>query len=152
MTNQTVATNALLTMWVDVLAEQDRFVRATAITDLNIPDGYPDDGKDYEFVPEDQANVVTSKVKGSNNLHAPVLDIDIPHRLVPSSTPGHSHLYLDVVITKEKYFRLLKVLADCGIIEDGYFNCSEARGFTSVRKEGVVKTDDERKPKDIPHE
>lgn len=30
-------------------------------------------------------------------LHAPTLDVDFPCELVPSSTPGHFHRYIDAV-------------------------------------------------------
>ena len=50
----------------------------------------------------DQANVVSSLQSGtepgSRAQHYPVLDLDLPAVLVPSSTPGHSHLYIDLPI------------------------------------------------------
>jgi hypothetical protein len=41
------------------------------------------------------AQVVSSEIYDTDR-HAPVLDIDVPAYLVPSSTPGHSHLYIYV--------------------------------------------------------
>jgi hypothetical protein len=89
-------------------------------------------------LPSGEHNVVTSSL-GRADLHAPVLDIDIPHTLVPSSTPGHSHLYLDVEMTWAQYERLLEVLADVGIIEKGYYLASQARGFTAARLPWIKK-------------
>ena len=50
-----------------------------------------------------EADIVSSEVahtKGykaltQKQLHTFVVDIDLPATLVPSSTPGHSHLYID---------------------------------------------------------
>ena len=63
-----------------------------------------------------RAEWVSSIIPGKN-MHAPILDIDVPAALVPSSTPGHSHLYLDVPMTWRQYKRLLKALARAGVIE-----------------------------------
>lgn len=87
------------------------------------------------------AEVVTSEVIQSQNenialtngLHSPVLDIDIPAHLVPSSTPGHSHLYFDHLMTWRQYKRFLKALAKVGILENGYVKASIRRGHTAVR-------------------
>lgn len=88
----------------------------------------------------DDANLVGSLlIDGSG--HRPVLDIDFPARLVPSKTEGHYHLYLDgVVLSDDQYQKLLLVLAEVGILEQGYVNASIERGMTRVRlPEGVGK-------------
>jgi hypothetical protein len=89
----------------------------------------------YRFLPPLLANLVSSEVKGKTDVHRPVLDIDVPAYLVPSSRPGHSHLYVNVEISEDKYFNLLDVLADCGILEKGYAGVSRARGASAVRVE-----------------
>lgn len=86
---------------------------------------------------EAQANLVASLTE--DGFHAPVIDLDIPARLVPSSTEGHSHLYIDVDLTWYAYRRLLRALCEAGIIEQGYLNASEDRGMTMVRKPGVKR-------------
>lgn len=85
----------------------------------------------------EEANVVTSLY--ALDLHRPVLDLDLACELVPSSTPGHYHLYINKSMTWAKYRRLLEVLAEVGIIEPGYAKASIARGFSAVRLPGVVK-------------
>lgn len=100
----------------------------------------------YRFLPPRlSANLVSSKVKTegdeANDLHRPVLDIDVPAYLVPSSRPGHSHLYIDVEIPEDKYFNLLDALADCGILEKGYAGVSRARDASAVRLPWVQKID-----------
>lgn len=86
-----------------------------------------------------QANLLSSNIPGKPGKHAPCLDIDIPHKYVPSSTEGHGHIYFDVEVDEEKYYRLLDVMAECGIIESGYVAASKRKGGTYLRPEGVVK-------------
>jgi hypothetical protein len=71
--------------------------------------------------PEPGASVVASTIEGSDSLHTIMLDLDVPATLVPSSTPGHSHLYIDVPL------------------EDGYVSASIERGHTALRLPGVKK-------------
>jgi tryptophan 2,3-dioxygenase len=85
-----------------------------------------------------EANVITSEIQNSD-LHAPVLDMDIPCALVPSSTPGHFHLYIEKPMTWRTYKRLLKALGRAGILEDGFVQASLSRGYTSVRVPWVKK-------------
>src|SRR5256885_2546643 len=97
----------------------------------------------------DAAQVVTSLAKhlgqGSpehpdwKHWHLPVIDIDLPVYAVPSTTPGHSHLYIDKLLVWDDYVKLLLVLADVGIVEPGFVSASESRGFTSVRLPWVRK-------------
>lgn len=93
----------------------------------------------------EQATVVTSETEKptlSNQWmpkHKPVLDIDLPVIVVPSSTPGHHHLFIDKEMTWENYEKLLKVLAEVGIIEEGYLGAALMRGHTAVRLQGVTK-------------
>ena len=91
-----------------------------------------------EDVPEGaEANVVTSlvgKVDGVE-LHAPVVDVDLSCRLVPSRTEGHFHLYLDQVMTWAQYKALLWGLLTAGVIEEGYYSAAMAQGMTCVRRQ-----------------
>lgn len=75
------------------------------------------------------------------NLHRPVLDLDFPAALVPSSTPGHFHLYLDKEMTWSDYKYLICAFETVGLIEKGYKEASLAREFTSVRLPWVKKAD-----------
>lgn len=102
----------------------------------------PVDGRDREVASIEDAHVVSS-LHGANpeNRHAVVLDIDHPTWLVKSSTPGHYHLYIDVPdgISWSNYAKLLRQLAACNVIEEGYFNASLARGHSDVRLPWVHK-------------
>jgi hypothetical protein len=96
-----------------------------------------------EMVQEKDANLIGSLVRGKigdfNSIHMPVLDIDFPAELIPSSTPGHFHLYLNKEVQWDKYYRLLQGLAEAGIIEEGYMRAAHHHGGTFVRKPGIKK-------------
>lgn len=113
-------------------------------------DGSDDwDGDRTEADVSTGANCVSSQLLdesifwGDNKHHKVLLDLDVPAYLVPSSQPGHSHLYIDVIVEEERYFRLLDSLAECGVIEHGYASASRRKGGTFLRlpwikKEGVA--------------
>ena len=94
-----------------------------------------------ERTPDDEYNLIGSRTNTMIERHLPVLDLDIPHKYVESSTYGHGHLYLDVSLTWQEYKALLKVLRDLRIIEEGFYKVSIARGMTQVRKPGFGKGD-----------
>lgn len=93
------------------------------------------------------ATVITSRVAGQDvaivntplERHKVVLDIDLPAELVPSSTEGHFHLYIDREVAWADYEELLWAMAKCGLIEDGYVSASVARGHTAARLPWVQK-------------
>lgn len=91
-----------------------------------------------------EANIATSIREdigdpSAKPVHALLIDLDVPAWLVPSSTPGHSHLYVDVAIQEDAYFRLLRELANCGVIQNGYAGSSIHRGGTALRLPWVKK-------------
>lgn len=81
--------------------------------------------------------------RAGEDRHMVVLDIDWPAHLVESSTPGHSHLYIEVPngIPAPLYFDLLDALQRAGVIEEGYSEVSQKRGHTDVRLPWVSKAD-----------
>lgn len=85
------------------------------------------------------SNVFSSERKDQPGKHALILDIDHPCELIPSSTPGHFHLYVDVAMDWVTYSKLLIALMDAGVIEEGYAMASLARKGTYLRKPGVLK-------------
>lgn len=86
----------------------------------------------------EDANLVCSDT-GNGTFHRPVVDLDIPCRLVPSSTSGHFHLYVDVDVSREKYFALLDALVEAGLVSTGYVLAARERGYTAVRPPHVKK-------------
>lgn len=85
------------------------------------------------------ANISTSIREDVEDHHALLLDLDVPAWLVPSSTEGHSHLYVDVSIPTVTYYALLDALSDAGVIQHGYANASKHRGGTALRLPWVKK-------------
>lgn len=102
-----------------------------------IKDSYHGDSEVRTQVTEDKATLVSSLL--TNGKHYPTLDIDMPAKLVPSSTPGHFHLYIDCEMSWWRYRRLLKALMKAGVIERGYYKANKSRKATFVRKPGVMK-------------
>lgn len=107
----------------------------------------PDEYEDPHLPTDDMAaaDVVTSATK-DGRAHRPFLDIDFRAELIPSTTPGHFHLYLDKEMSWPKYRRLLNVLAEVGILERGYVNASIDREYTSVRLPWVKKPEPKPQP------
>lgn len=104
-------------------------------------DGYEEDAREKidNFT---KANAISSirNDKMFGERHAILIDLDVPAYLVDSSTPGHSHLYIDVSITKHQLFRILEALTDCGVVQSGFTNVSITRGHTSLRLPWVNKS------------
>jgi hypothetical protein len=71
--------------------------------------------------------------------HTIVLDIDHPAALVPSTTEGHFHLYIDVPLQWDVYCRLMIAMSDAGVLEPGYVDASINRGASFLRLPGVKK-------------
>jgi hypothetical protein len=106
---------------------------------INSFNGSYSDPVTYDIVKDPKnANLISSEVAGTLT-HKPILDIDLPCKLISSTHAGHHHLYIDKVLSWETYVELLNALAKCGIIQDGYRNASKARGFSSVRLPWIKK-------------
>lgn len=96
----------------------------------------------------ERAEAVSSRVRDRRDwtaaginaaLHRPLLDLDFPAAVIPSSTEGHCHLYIDKLLTWDQYERLLDVMAEIGLLEDGYVKASKARRCTFLRLPWVKK-------------
>lgn len=98
----------------------------------------PTNDRVEETNPGDADLVCSDLVHGQK--HKPVIDFDVPVTLVPSGTPGHSHLYIDVPVNAHFYFKMLDAMADAGVVERGFANLSRERGFGSVRVPWKPKT------------
>jgi hypothetical protein len=101
--------------------------------------GDTNDGR--ELADADTANLVSSEC--DDGLHMPVVDLDVPHELVESTTPGHGHLYLDVPMRFWRYAILLWGLYQAGVIERGFFWWALRRRATFVRPPHVRKQPDD---------
>lgn len=87
------------------------------------------------------ANIITSVIyqDDNNTIHLPLIDLDIEHLYIKSSSYGHAHLYLNTQLTHEEYRELLRVLHKCGIIGKGTFDQLERDGSTQLRLPGIIK-------------
>ena len=85
------------------------------------------------------AQVITSRTAADHRKHKLIIDLDMPAQLIPSSTPGHFHLYVDHEMPWSVYAKLLVALGDAGILEPGYVRASLERELTSVRLPWVKK-------------
>lgn len=110
-----------------------------------IDEGYDEEvGRESHVVTDvKDATVITSREvfekNGTSEWHQVVLDIDVPVKVLPSSTEGHHHLYIRHDMPWEDYVKLLDVLAEIGLVEEGYVEASKREGFTSVRLPWVTK-------------
>lgn len=68
-----------------------------------------------------------------------VLDLTCPFEVLPSGTPGHAHLFLDVVLTWRQYEDLLRRMDAAGIIESGFLRTTLRRGAAHVRLPWVTR-------------
>lgn len=59
--------------------------------------------------------------------------------LAPSSTEGHSHLYMEKPLEWLPYVEMLEVMVACSIVEPGYLGASMARSATNLRRPGYFK-------------
>ena len=93
-----------------------------------------------------EVNIVGSLINDESGpaRHAIVLDLDVPAYLVPSSTPGHSHLYIDVEIEEQDYWDLIHRLADLGVVEQGWYYSGLNKGYTAVRLPWIKKKQSEK--------
>ena len=66
------------------------------------------------------SNLVSSRIKGTPDLHLPAIDLDFPCTLVPSRTEGHFHLYLDRPLTWDRYKVILDAFLEAGLIDVGW--------------------------------
>ena len=86
-------------------------------------------------------NLISSRTDDGRQM--PVLDLDVPARLEPSSTEGHTHLYLDVPMSRWRWAALMVALRIAGVIETGFLVWSLRRGGNFVRVPGTYKKAEE---------
>lgn len=96
----------------------------------------------YTKIPDEAASIESAELIASltkKGTHRPLLDLDIPVAYIPSTTPGHGHLYIDKELSWKEYQKLLNLLADLDIIEHGYRGASLARGYSALRLPWIKK-------------
>lgn len=86
---------------------------------------------------DNTGNLVSSRTEDGRQM--PIIDLDFPHKIIPSTHDGHSHLYLDVPISKFRWFVLMTALYYAGVIEMGFYVWSIRRGGNFVRSPYLSK-------------
>lgn len=109
------------------------------VENINEP-GYPEDRDHIPTENLDEANVISSKVKGTTR-HKVIIDLDFDAALLPSSTPGHHHLYLDKELTAPQMEQLIYCLYEVGIIAQGNINQWHRFKALFLRLPWIKKTD-----------
>jgi hypothetical protein len=136
---------------MNILEKLPEWVRANRYYTVDFT--FVPDSKDENFSKDDspvdagpmQANVISSicfgdpKSELDDVYHYPLLDLDVKHELVPSSTPGHSHLYIKTRLGDAQYRKLLVALNEAGIIQKGILNQFDRYGATMLRLPHIKK-------------
>lgn len=139
--------------------------RVTWLVDLDDRAPYDEDEPRTQ-VHRGEANLVSSNLPNSagkpSHVHMPLLDLDRPYTeydaevldevfkdfteqpsskvlVVPSTTEGHCHLYLQFQVPEGEYMVKLMYLAVLGLIEPGYAVVSIRRGATFLRLPHIKK-------------
>lgn len=89
-----------------------------------------------------EGNIVAS-VCDDLYTHKPVIDLDFPCRLIPSSTPGHFHLYIDEEMSWEACLQMLEGLLNAGLIQQGWYDGAVAAKRMTVRHPDFPKSKEE---------
>lgn len=102
---------------------------------------------DFDYLKEVCEDLVGVEVGSDSDddplLRYPVLRFEQGFKLLPSSTEGHHHLYVNQPMEWGDFEIFLNVLGEVGILESGYVGASIRRKQTHVRPEGVKKSLDE---------
>lgn len=69
----------------------------------------------------------------------PLLELAVPVRVVPSSSSGHFHVYLDVQMPWRDYRRLCRRLMKAGVIGRNFLNLTEQWGMSMLFRPGLTK-------------
>lgn len=102
-------------------------------------------GGKHQFDYDHEPNLVTSRLPLGG--HRPVFDLDFACRLLPSSTPGKFHLYMDgIVLDDAELGELLKVMTKVGIVQEGWSRWHEVDGACCLRLPGVTKEGAQKPP------
>lgn len=97
---------------------------------------YRDPGE-VHLATRESANLIGSLC--GDGKHRLILDLDIPATLVPSSTEGHSHLYIDAAMSFDTMIAVIDALASAGVVDRKWAKVVRSRGMALVRPPWVKK-------------
>lgn len=116
-----------------------RFFKAEKLNDLSAVE---DNLTELSHEDRSNANLVSSL--RADGTHAPAFDLDRKAVLLPSTTPGNHHLYIDEVLSWAQYRALLRGFYKAGLLDASVYWRSLYRGTTHVRPPWTRKTAEER--------
>lgn len=94
----------------------------------------------YGLIADPYRNDPWLKEEGRLIVPFPAITFVVPATLVPSSTPEHHHLYLDVRLDWNTQYRpLLKAAGHAGVIQKEYYTCSRDADMAFLLKPGLTK-------------
>lgn len=93
--------------------------------------------RELELPGSSRANLVSSLTWDGRQM--PILDLDVPHEYVSSSTPGHAHLFINTSVSRWRWVVLMLALRIARVHETGYTAWSLRRGANFVRVPGEPK-------------
>lgn len=74
-------------------------------------------------------------------LHYPMLDLDFPVHLFPSSQEGHYHSIMEKPLSYDQYDKLIKVMTEVGLLNPCTYDRFKQRNQTRLRAPWVLKGD-----------
>lgn len=95
---------------------------------------YDREDKREEVIDYHTANLIGSRYP--TGTHAILLDLDCKHEYRPSSTPGHGHLVIYPKLGSVEWYqyrKLLELLTQLGVIEQGFYNLAVKREQAFLR-------------------
>jgi hypothetical protein len=131
---------------MDVMEKLPEWVRTNKFYKAALKPGTQSFDPDYddhrtEAGPE-QANLISSHAFTSVDgvtYHYPMIDLDLNAALIPSSTEGHFHLYLNRTISHDKYRKMLEAMVEAGIVQKGILGQFDKYGSTTLRLPHIKK-------------
>lgn len=115
-----------------------RFFKAKSLNDLS---AVAEDLVELSSSDRKDANLVASL--RDDGTHAPAFDLDRRAVLIPTTTPGNHHMYIDEVLSWRQYRALLRGFYKSGLLDPSVYWRSLYRGSTYVRPPWVRKTEKE---------
>lgn len=72
--------------------------------------------------------------------HRVMLDIDVESWRIPSTTPGHAHLYFGPTVTWRQYKRVIRAMCLAGLVEEKFYRAACGAHMGMLRLPWVKKT------------
>lgn len=117
---------------------EHKFVRAKLLQTSEKADPY-NNNNPWKGSTVEKANLITSEMPNLAGFHRPLLDLDWDSALLPSSTPGHHHLYINKAMSWDSYKKFLTVCKEVGLLQAGFVDNAIKRGATSLRLPWIDK-------------